>query len=394
MLTKAQQAKNETEQSEKNEKEKLGDMEDEINKYSTGIEVEQVTDENPGELEVSEDNSNTYVINSIEDLVFFANDVTEGNTYEGKIVKLGLSLDFKSNKSYVSPFRTDYGKYGYEGELKTLLTTGNGFIPIGSIEDQAGEEDYSNAKAFFGEFDGQNNTISNMYINQSVVGGVSYQYFGLFTHNFGIIKNLKVNGDININVATNNVCVGLISGLVIGENSIIENCYSSGKININGKSLSTDYYIASGGIAGQTNQPDGHIKKCCNVAEIMVEGERIYIGGIVGSNNGGTVLMSYNTGKITGNGNDEIYTRCGGVVGTSTGTIEYCYNIGEVKGNKKTGGILGVVNLSNIMNCQYNNKGLLGTSGLTKEQEEANNIIRNENLTVEEILTILKNINI
>lgn len=70
ILTRAQQAKNKTEQAEKDEKEKLGDMEDTINEYVTGITVEQVKDENPGVLETDETDANTYIINSIEDLVF------------------------------------------------------------------------------------------------------------------------------------------------------------------------------------------------------------------------------------------------------------------------------------------------------------------------------------
>ena len=51
ILQNAARAKEETEQAEKDEKEKLGNMEDTINEYVTGIEVEQVTDENPGALE-------------------------------------------------------------------------------------------------------------------------------------------------------------------------------------------------------------------------------------------------------------------------------------------------------------------------------------------------------
>ena len=107
-------------------------MEDTINEYATGITVEQVTDENPGLLEGTGTDDDPYTINSIEDLVFFSYDVNNRNTYEGKTVKLALSLDFNSNKSYVEPLRTDYGKYGYDGELKTLLTTGEGFKPIGT----------------------------------------------------------------------------------------------------------------------------------------------------------------------------------------------------------------------------------------------------------------------
>ena len=132
ILQNAARAKEETEQVEKDEKEKLGNMEDTINEYVTGIEVEQVTDENPGVLEGTGTDDNPYTINSIEDLVFFSYDVNDGNTYEGQTVKLALSLDFNSNKSYVEPLRTNYGEYGYNGELKTLLTTGEGFKPIGA----------------------------------------------------------------------------------------------------------------------------------------------------------------------------------------------------------------------------------------------------------------------
>ena len=120
ILSQAQNAKNKTEEAERNEKLDLLKQEELINETLNGVKVEQVTDEKPGELE--KEDENTLVINSIEDLVFFAYDVTKGNNYSGKTVKLGTSLDFNSTKSYVDPLRTDYGKYGYNGELKTLLT--------------------------------------------------------------------------------------------------------------------------------------------------------------------------------------------------------------------------------------------------------------------------------
>ena len=53
--------------------------------------------------------------------------------------------------------RTDFGKYGYNGELKKLLTSGEGFIPIGSIEE--------NNKVFYGIFDGNN---YNNYVQNNI----------------------------------------------------------------------------------------------------------------------------------------------------------------------------------------------------------------------------------
>ena len=158
ILNQAQNAKNKTEEAERNEKLDLLKQEELINETLNGVEVDEVKDGNPGELE--KEDENTFVINSIEDLVFFAHDVTNGNNYSGKTVKLGISLDFNSTKSYIDPLRTDYGKYGYNGELKTLLTTGEGFIPIGVGSDEVGTNSFS------GTFDGQNNQIINLYINE------------------------------------------------------------------------------------------------------------------------------------------------------------------------------------------------------------------------------------
>ena len=130
ILQLAKEAGEKTNEAVKNDISSIGELEDILHETQTGIVVEKVIDTNPGKLEQGEE-ENTYTINSIEDLVAFAHDVTNGNTYENKTVKLGLSLDFASTKSYVDANRTDYGEYGYEGNLKTLLTTGEGFKPIG-----------------------------------------------------------------------------------------------------------------------------------------------------------------------------------------------------------------------------------------------------------------------
>ena len=67
ILSQAQNAKKETEEAERNEKLDLLKQEELINETLNGIEVEQVTDEKPGELE--KEDENTLVINSIEDLI-------------------------------------------------------------------------------------------------------------------------------------------------------------------------------------------------------------------------------------------------------------------------------------------------------------------------------------
>ena len=210
LVTQANKAKEETEKAEKEEKYNLAQQEDLINEYVTGITVEQVTDTNPGVLEGIGTEIDPYIINSIEDLVFFAYDVANGNTYEGKYVSLGLSLDFNSTKSYVDPSRTDYAQYGYEGELKTLLTTGTGFKIIDN--------------EFNGNFNGQNQKIYNLYIN--IEDDTEQGEIGLFSINNGVIDNLEL---VNSNIKYVNKDYA-ITGSIAGSNyGIITNCSNSRK---------------------------------------------------------------------------------------------------------------------------------------------------------------------
>ena len=361
ILTRAQQAKNETEQAEKEEKEKLGDMEDIINEYATGIKIEQVTDENPGVLEGTGTNDDPYVINSIEDLVVFASDVRNGNTYEEKTVKLGLSLDFSSNKSYVDPLRTDYGEYGYDGELKTLLTTGEGFIPIGKYDVQEGtNENIVSQNNFEGIFDGNDNLIGNLYINK--IGESEIEEIGFFANNCGEIKNLGlidaniyVNGETMItggiagatfgNITGCNVTgkikcdgtlwsmVGGITGIARKDLQIIE-CSNRANITIN--NIGETGQAVAAGIVGNTEQTDNdvEINKCYNSGTIYGYSEKkiVCTGGITSGLRNGKIMNCYNTGKIEGKVNNTDMICIGGILGNilADNEIRNCYNIGEI----------------------------------------------------------------
>ena len=398
ILTRANDAKTKTEDAEKDEKEKLGDMEDVINEYTTGIEVEQVTDENPGVLEIDENNATTYIINSIEDLVFFANNVTGGNTYEGKTVKLGLSLDFKSNKSYVDPFRTDYAKYGYDGELKTLLTSDEGFIPIGTIYKDADKENYS----FAGIFEGNNNTISNLYINkiedkESRIGMFAHNYGnvqninlnnlniqvesispfigGITGYNFGKIKNVKTSGNIVVKATDGTVRIGGTIGI---SNNIVQNCKNNSNIFVTIEGTGT---IQVGGVCGVIT---GKILDCYNQGNVTVNSIRTntaYIGGICGQGNGETKITTIENSKNSG----EIWAETtksgviiGGILGSGmTVNISDCYNIGMIKGaneNLRTtaGGICGSYNFNKGNEPEFANCYSIGNLDIFSNEE--NNI--------------------
>lgn len=306
ILTQAQRAKTETENAAANEANILGNYEDYIN--NTTGDVPQVDDSNPGTLEGSGTEQDPYTINSIEDLVSFADSVTNGNTYEGEYVKLNQSLDFKSDKSYVDPNRENY--YGYTGKLKEALTTGEGFKPIGTyLNTNTSITDETNIP-FMGIFDGNGYKIDGMRIVSEEKGKGLFGFIKNAT-----IQNLGIEKNCIINVGNS---YGSIAGYAL--ESRIENCYNKAKINANNISMNV------AGIVG-TIVTNCSVINCYNNGEVAGGSN---IGGIAGNSMGGSMISScYNSGSINAN-----TTNCGGILGyNQNGIVNDCYNIATVTGS-------------------------------------------------------------
>ena len=376
ILTQAQIAKNETENAAKQEEMDLARLEAII--MGKDVPIVQVDDKKPGQLE--QEDANTFVINSIEDLIFFSHDVTSGNNYSGKTVKLGTNLDFSSNKSYVDSNSTDYEKYGYSGPLKQALTSGSGFQPIGELST-------TGTKYFYGTFDGNNNAICSMYINidsdESVraglfsacygevrnlglvntsitVQGLGTAVGGIAGKSYNNIYNCYVTGIINL-TGSSWMPVGGICG-VMQEEANIENCYNLA--NINATNIQEEVGVANLNCGGIVGQGEININKCYNKGNIVLEGGNNGVsgGGICGMQyNDGTIENCYNNAKIEASSNikrDEDRVYIGGIIGTSsTNNLQYCYNSGEIVGNAERlymGGITGNLAQDAIINNVFN----------------------------------------
>lgn len=158
-----------------------------------------------------------YRINSIEDLIYLSKQA-QTNTYNGKYIELERDLDFQSFNSYIDAEKIVDEETGTN--LITSMTTGEGFMPIGNDMN----------RKFIGNFDGKNNTISNLYqYSDSCVG-----LFG-YTESAVIIKNLK----LKVNVTSNSNAAG---GLVAVGAGNITNCSIYGDVTSNSSS--------AGGIVG------------------------------------------------------------------------------------------------------------------------------------------------
>ncbi len=342
-------------------------------------------DKTPGEMSGEGTEDKPFLIESIEDLIEFSNKVNGGTTYENQIVKLAVNLDFQSEDSYVDYKTTSFGDINGENgaeELKTELTTGNGFTSIGNDQQQ-----------FKGTFDGQNRTISNLYIN------IAEDYKGLFGYvgSKGSIKNLTISkAEINCEAGYIGTLAGsidggtienikTINGKVIGNrlvggivgycnnNTTINNCINENNILVNGGQADSSgwTHLDAGGIAGNIDNNsyifnsynNGKIKSNKNIDKFIL------IGGISGSCANESIIDScYNTGYIGDLIEGSRVRECGGIVGDVKydSKISKCYNIGTISGLQYVGGIVGIQgykSMTCVENC-YNTGDIMAISGL------------------------------
>ncbi len=285
----------------------------------------------PGGSEEPEEEA-TKEVSVIEDLVDLQREVSSGNTQKGEVIKLLNSLDFNSEDSYRnanSPYEdpNTHEQIDLNGneEIETVmveLTTGNGFTPIGTKDNQ-----------FEGIFNGNGYSIDNLHIKvpflkypQEAVPG------GLFAFNAGTIKKLDVSGDIEADP--------IIGGIVGVNHGTVEKCNN----RVECKAL----YV--GGIAGVNYST---IKECNNYKGNVDAG--YYVGGIV-SLNSGDVLYCNNYYMSSKKTCDD-----GGIVGNQigNGTISNCnngsteYALNVERASSYSGGIVHSLYSSNYPSASY-----------------------------------------
>ncbi len=271
-------------------------------------------------------------ISTKEQLEAFRDSVNSGESYEGKTVKLTADINLNGSES-------------------------SQWTPIGS-----------GVNLFKGTFDGNNRSISGLYMNN-----VLNENQGLFSNNSGTIKNLIMK---NVNIKDGSRYTGVIAGT--NSNTIINCTVESGSITINtgykysgteGKA-SVDVY--AGAIAGVNY---GSIEDCTNKINIVCNKltrwedntlvDRVYIGGVTGEEGSNNVIKNCkNLGNIESDG------VVGGIVGKANwagfGTDNYsiisgCYNKGQITAKSSgsnvrswyIGGIVGEAENTKILNC-YN----------------------------------------
>ena len=191
----------------------------------------------------------------------------------------------------------------------TYWNSGAGFLPLGT---------------YTGTFKGNNKTISNLYINRGNQNDV-----GLIKDLTGTVsglglRNVDVRGNLAVGGLTGNQRGGAITG-----------CYVTGRVRGSGS-------FGLGGLVGHSHTgANRRISASYSVAAVTAlgSGGNFWVGGLVGWQNGGTIIASYATGAVTVTGSG---TK-GGLVGRleSSGEVTASYATGQVTGNGTKGGLVG-----------------------------------------------------
>lgn len=287
--------------------------------------------------------------------------------------------------SYKNYNTTEYGDINGNGSEEPLIiemNTGEGFKPIGNVEQQEGTD---RSGAFQGTFDGRGHTLNNIYENREKNSSL-FSY----TRN-AVIKNVNINGTL---ISTKSIAGGIVA---YGESGTqVENCINEAMINgvyaggIVGETVSNQIIrncinkgnvIAekdAGGILGFSRYSDNiaTITYCANLGS--VEAKENYAGGIIGEcslYSGGNrfdISYSYNIGTIESKEN-----YAAGLIGRySEGTAKSCYNVGNIitKGNNFKGPLVGYTfaTTTEFLNCFYikGDYGISQSKGVEKEEQE------------------------
>jgi hypothetical protein len=227
------------------------------------------------------------------------------------------------------------------GDLN-LSTVSEAWVPIGvmGFSGSIANPALGTARPFLGTFDGADHTISGLTIEGDGLGQALFQYVGAgaVLKDFTVSGNVsgsyyvagvaafsagtieKVTSKVTIN-ATNDVLGGIVAEALNG--FTITDCRNEGTITNASLNRSSGRL---GGMVGKA-EASGTIRRCANVAQI--DGYQ-YVGGIIGGQFGNvTVEQCYNTADLTSRSFGKVYL--GGIAGKSEGgSIANCYNTGDL----------------------------------------------------------------
>lgn len=233
-------------------------------------------------------------------------------------------IELTGDGSKENPYLIQTAKHLFEISDKICDVENIAYVKLNNDIDLKGQEwtPYGTMETFANvHFDGNGHKISGLKISSSK--SIEKEVFGLFGFVTGIIKNLTVSGDINIQTLNSDEAhAGLIAGYA--NNLYIENCHTEGQIILNDNKANTGTTTYAGGLVGSSLANESYyVDFIASSSNANVESYGDYIGsagGILGASifdftNIGifAIHSSYASGeKIVGS------NIAGGVIGTAS----------------------------------------------------------------------------
>ena len=281
-----------------------------------------------------------YQIRTAQDLFDLAKAVNSGMSYQGQYFRLTDDIDLK----------------------------GKAWTPIGDRLDQDGRQ-------FLGTFDGNDRTVSGLYVEKAYGSVGLFGFVGMSSRNTTAeVKNLNVVGSVSAERTPATFYVAGIAGFV-GQGAEITNCSFEGTITATITSgQGKNKTVLVGGIAGYNYY--GTISKC-TVSNSAVSGTNesaeadndVYVAGIAANNTVGTIKScTVENSTITGtNENTASQNLVGGIAAFNVeGTIEECEVTGgsvSTSGSMEVSSVGGIaaVNEGTVTECS-NSSSVEGTN--------------------------------
>jgi hypothetical protein len=261
-----------------------------------------------------------YIIETAGQLAYLSKTVTiDGMTFSGKYVKL-------ANDIYLND----------TSDWKSWSTTApaNAWTPIGTAE-----------KPFKGSFNGNDKTIYGIYVNDVEYAGLFGYGYSSYIHDINIMKSYIQSNSAGY--------AGGVIGYIQG--------YKSSLVLADSRNYATVSGNYAGGICGRS--VSARITACSNLGDVIGIGANSYAGGIVGTSSACDVSECFNGGSIAGNISGGIagyfYTSfsttyscnamgyCSHPLKDISNTLTNCYNYGEIRSQKYSGGIVGECSIPN-----------------------------------------------
>jgi len=214
----------------------------------------------------------------------------------GGVTLSGNGARFDANGEAYSVIQNATQLQAIDQDLAGRYVLGN------SIDSSARLTSIGGQQTFSGVFEGLGNTLSGLTVNSNGTDG------GLFASSSGSIGNLKL-ASMTINGATSTTGSSAVGGLVGRNSGKIANV-SASKLQVNAK-------------GGQDNM----------------------VGGLVGSNAGGSIDTASVTGVVLGN---TLTSAAGGLVGLNTGSVIQSSAGVDVRGTMNSHALVGIGGLVGI----------------------------------------------